>query len=97
MGFLKKLLTHNTKYDTINLRGERMAGIEKIIEKMKNQPNGIRVSEIDKVLAHFGYRLDRQRGSHRQYINETGNVITIKDENPLKAVYVKDVLNRINK
>ena len=74
-----------------------MASIEKIIEKMKNQPNGIRVAELDKVLTHFGYRLDRQRGSHRQYINEIGNVITIKDENPLKAVYVKDVLNRINK
>lgn len=74
-----------------------MAGIEKIIEKMKNQPNGIRVAELDKVLTHFGYRLDRQRGSHRQYINELGSVITIKDENPLKAVYVKDVLNRINK
>ena len=74
-----------------------MASIEKLIEKMKNQPNGIRVAELDKVLTHFGYRLDRQRGSHRQYINELGNVITIKDENPLKAVYVKDVLNRINK
>ena len=64
---------------------------------MKNQSRGIRVSELDKVLTHFGYRLDRQRGSHRQYINEIGNVIIIKDENPLKAVYVKDVLNRINK
>ncbi|MBQ7976623.1 MAG: type II toxin-antitoxin system HicA family toxin [Clostridia bacterium] len=74
-----------------------MAGIEKIIEKMKRQPNGIRVAEIDKVLVHFGYRLDRQRGSHRQYINTSGNVITVKEENPLKAVYVKDVLNRINK
>lgn len=74
-----------------------MAGIEKIIEKMKRQPNGIRVAELDKVLVHFGYRLDRQRGSHRQYINTSGNVITVKEENPLKAVYVKDVLNRINK
>lgn len=74
-----------------------MANIEKIIEKMKCQPNGIRVAELDKVLTHFGYRLDRQKGSHRQYINSVGNVITIKDENLLKAVYVKDVLNRINK
>lgn len=74
-----------------------MASIEKIIEKMKNQPNGIRMAELDKVLVHFGYRMDRQRGSHRQYINGIGNVITIKDESPLKAVYVKDVLNRINK
>lgn len=27
----------------------------------------------------------------------SGNVITIKEENPLKAVYVKDVLKRIEK
>jgi len=33
--------------------------------------------------------------SHRQFINEVGDVITIKQENPLKAVYVRDVLKRI--
>ena len=30
--------------------------------------------------------------SHRQFINILGDVITIKQENPLKAVYVKDDL-----
>ena len=72
-----------------------MAGVDKIIQKMKNQPNGIRMSEADKVLAANGYRLDRQNGSHRQYINAAGDVITVKDETPLKAVYVKDILSRI--
>jgi predicted RNA binding protein YcfA (HicA-like mRNA interferase family) len=72
-----------------------MAGVDKIIEKMKNQPNGIRMSEADKVLVLSGYRLDRQNGSHRQYINANGDVITVKDETPLKAVYVKDILSRI--
>ncbi len=72
-----------------------MAGVEKIIQKMKNQPHGIRMAEADKVLTSYGYRLDRQRGSHRQYINGSGDVITIKDENPLKAVYIKDILQRI--
>ena len=33
--------------------------------------------------------------SHRNFINKVGNVITIKEDNPLKAVYVKDVLKRI--
>lgn len=74
-----------------------MAGIEKIVQKMKNQPNGIRDSELQKVLEHYGYRLDRQKGSHKQYVNTNGDVITIKSENPLKAVYVKDVLTRIGK
>lgn len=73
-----------------------MAGVEKIIDKMKRQPNGIRMSEANKVLTAKGYRLDRQKGSHRQYINPSGNVITIKDESPLKAVYVKDILSRIS-
>lgn len=72
-----------------------LANVKKIIEKMKRQPNGIKITEIDKVLYYYGYTLDRQKGSHRQYINSKGDVITIKDENPVKAVYVKDVLNRI--
>ncbi|MDL2264581.1 type II toxin-antitoxin system HicA family toxin [Synergistaceae bacterium OttesenSCG-928-I11] len=62
---------------------------------MRQQPNGIRISEADKVLVAHGYRLDRQKGSHCQYINASGDVITIKSENPLKAVYVKDILSRI--
>lgn len=33
--------------------------------------------------------------SHRNFINEEGKVITIKEDTPLKAVYVKDVLKRI--
>ena len=36
-----------------------MASVEKIIEKMKNQPNGIRIQEADKVFEYIGYRFDR--------------------------------------
>ena len=73
-----------------------MSTTDKLIEKMLSQPNGIRMDEADKVLREHGYRLDRQKGSHRQYINKSGDVITIKDETPLKAVYVKDILRRIS-
>ena len=72
-----------------------MPNVEKIIEKMNRQPNGIRMAEADKVLTAHGYRLDRQKGSHCHYINKKGDVITIKEENPLKAAYVKDILRRI--
>jgi len=72
-----------------------MPGVEKIIEKMKRQPNGVRMVEADKVLTANGYRLDRKKGSHCQYINKRGDVITVKEETPLKAIYVKDILNRI--
>ena len=73
-----------------------MPNIEKLIQKMKRQPNGIRFIELQKVLEYNGYKMKSKKGtSHRQFINSDGNVITIKDENPLKAVYVKDVLKRI--
>ena len=74
-----------------------MAGVEKIIEKMIRQPNGIKPTEAEKVLEAFGYKADRQRGSHKHYINKSGDLITIKVENPLKAVYVKDILKRIGR
>ena len=51
-----------------------MPSVKKLIEKMRQQPNGIRPEEIDK---------------------ETGDLITIKQESPLKRAYVADVLNRI--
>ena len=72
-----------------------LPSVEKIIEKMKQQPNGINISEADKVLAAKGFTLLRQRGSHRSYRNKSGDVIVLVDTNPMKAVYVKDILSRI--
>jgi predicted RNA binding protein YcfA (HicA-like mRNA interferase family) len=72
-----------------------MASVEKIVEKMKNQPNGITPHEADRVLTAHGYRLDRQRSSHCQYINQSGDVLTIVNKNPLKKVYVTAILERI--
>lgn len=70
--------------------------VEKLVEKMKRQPNGIRPEEAEKVLKAYGYEPVRQKGSHKQYLNkETGDLTTIKQENPIKKVYVVDILNRI--
>ena len=75
-----------------------VASVEKLIEKMKRQPNGIRPDEAEKVLAAFGYLPVRQKGSHVHYLNrQTGDLTTIKQENPLKKAYVVDVLSRIGK
>lgn len=75
-----------------------MPSTEKIIDKMKRQPNGIRLEESEKVLKEYGYELVRQKGSHRHYLNKnTGDLITIKQENPLKKAYIVDILDRIGK
>ena len=70
-----------------------MPPVKKIIEKMKSQPRGIRLEEAEKVLSAYGYEFKRQRGSHRHYINDKGDVITLKE--PLKISYVNEILERI--
>ena len=70
--------------------------IDKLIQKMKRQPNGIRPEEAEKVLKAFGYEPVRQKGSHKHYLNKsTGDLTTIKQENPLKKAYVVDLINRL--
>ncbi|MDR1956423.1 MAG: type II toxin-antitoxin system HicA family toxin [Treponema sp.] len=49
---------------------------------MRNQPHGIRIAEAHKVLIAYGYRFDRQKGSHRHYIRADGAVLTIPEKNP---------------
>ena len=72
-----------------------MPTVDKIIEKMKQQPNGIRAVDTEKVLNAFGYEAIRQKGSHKHYLNKkSGELITIKQENPLKKVYIADILRR---
>jgi len=72
-----------------------MANVEKLIRKMINQPNGISPQEAGKVLNAKGYRFARQNGSHCHYVNESGDVITILDKNPLKKAYIVEILERI--
>ena len=93
-----EVLTNSIIYSTITKREDMRAlpNVDKIIEKMKRQPNGIRPEDADKVLNAFGYETVRQKGSHKHYLNkETGDLITIKQENPLKKAYIVDILNRI--
>jgi predicted RNA binding protein YcfA (HicA-like mRNA interferase family) len=72
-----------------------MASIGKIIQKMKNQPNGISPHEAACVLESRGFHFCRQNGSHCHYCNESGDVITIANKNPLKKAYIVSILERI--
>lgn len=92
-------MTNNTICDTIRQspfeRGTCL-NPRKIIEKMKRQPNGIRYDEAKKVLEYYGFSFIRQKSSHAHFLSsETGELITIKVDNPLKKVYIVDILQRI--
>ena len=53
------------------------------------------MEEADKVLRHFGYQCKRMEGSHRQYINSSGDVITIVVKSQIKKAYITAILERI--
>jgi predicted RNA binding protein YcfA (HicA-like mRNA interferase family) len=72
-----------------------MAGIKKLVQKMKDQPHGIILEEADRVLRHYGYQCKRTEGSHRQYINLNGDVITIVAKGQIKKAYITAILERI--
>ena len=73
-----------------------MASADKIISKMRRQPNGITPDEAGTVLDHIGYKFDRQNGSHKTYVNANGDIQTIPRRKPtIKPVYVKQILSKI--
>ena len=74
-----------------------MASISKLIEKMERQPHGVRYEEAKKVLESQGYNLTTKNGSHRNFRNANGDLLTIKEETPtIKKHYVDKILSRIN-
>ena len=73
-----------------------MASVSKLIEKMEQQPHGIRYDEAKKVLESQGYEVTTKNGSHRNFRNASGDLLTIKEETPtIKKHYVDKILNRI--
>jgi len=74
-----------------------MASVKKLVEKMHNQPNGVRFDEAAKVLSHYGYKHVRTKGSHHQFRSDNGDLTTVQYGNPIDKSYVKDILERIQK
>ena len=73
-----------------------MASVKKIVDKMKQQPNGISMNEADRVLNHHGYLFIMQRGSHRLYRNSSGDKISIPRRTPtILSCYVNEIINRL--
>ncbi|MDR1588939.1 MAG: type II toxin-antitoxin system HicA family toxin [Oscillospiraceae bacterium] len=71
-----------------------MPSVEKIIEKMKRQPHSVQFSDVERVLAAYGYAFERLKGSHRRYGNGKTH-ITLPKQNPLKAACISAILDII--
>ena len=47
------ILIYSIKYDTMQREEYTLSNVEKLIEKMKRQPNGIRPEEAEKILKAY--------------------------------------------
>lgn len=77
-----------------------MSQIEKLIKKMQAKPTPKRVDfdEFKKYLEHFGFFLDRTKGSHNMFVHKKKNIhmppIPTISGKEVKAAYV-DQANEI--
>ena len=75
-----------------------MPNIERIIQKMKRQPNGIRFQELQKVLEYNGYNMKSNKGtSHRQFINSKRRYNYNKRRKSIKSCICKRCVKKNRK
>ncbi|MBC7870732.1 MAG: type II toxin-antitoxin system HicA family toxin [Chitinophagaceae bacterium] len=73
---------------------------DKLRRKLRNNLKGRTKQEIETLLSHFGFRLDRISGSHHIFIFRDGEIIQrivvpIHGQK-IKPIYVKQVIEKID-
>ena len=70
---------------------------EKRLQKLRQNPRGVRFDELRQVLEDHGFQLEHVSGSHHTFRAEIrGRVWTQILPRKILAVYVKQVLSRID-
>lgn len=74
-----------------------MSKYDKLLEKMKNNPTNISFEDLKKILEKEGYQGINSGGSHWVFRKEGEESITIPYKRPVKIIYVKKVLEILEK
>lgn len=74
-----------------------MSKFEKLLQRIKKLDNGLRFSELKKILESFCYTMNAPRnGSSHFTFRKPGHIpITIPKHEPIKAVYVRMVKDAV--
>ncbi len=75
-----------------------MSKLEKLLQRIKNNPRTVRFEELDKILLRADYEKTQPRGgsSHYTYRKTGSRMITIPRQIPyVNECYVRDVLEEI--
>jgi predicted RNA binding protein YcfA (HicA-like mRNA interferase family) len=74
-----------------------MGQLQKLYEKIKNNPKAVRFEELDKILIRAGFEKRQPKGgsSHYTYIKNE-NIVTVPFKQPqIKRIYVEKVLEAL--
>lgn len=73
---------------------------DKLRQKLRNNPKGVRFSDIETLLMRFGFVLVRVKGSHHffEYRQDDVNAIMVVPvhANQVKSQYVKDTIELLD-
>jgi predicted RNA binding protein YcfA (HicA-like mRNA interferase family) len=77
-----------------------MSKRDKLRRKLRQNPKGRTKQEIETLLGHFGFTLDRVSGSHHNFvvrIGDTTHRLTVPIHGQtVKTTYVKQVIEKID-
>lgn len=71
-----------------------MSNLEKLLERVRNNPKTVRFEEVDKILRRAGFDRRQPAGGSSDYVYTKGaSMLTVPKENPYaKEVYVRRAL-----
>lgn len=71
-----------------------MASIEKLINKLENNPKNASFDDVKRILLSYGYKLDHVKGSHHKFKKDSDSVV-VPYHKPIKEIYVLQILEKI--
>ncbi len=74
-----------------------MSRIEKLLERIKNNPKTVRFNELSRLLKNRGYEVVNVTGSHYSFSNSEKTITVVKPHGSNKYCYVLDVKEVIKK
>ncbi len=78
---------------------EEPANKRKLLAKAKRSPHNLHFTEFEALIEAFGFRFDRQSGSHRIYSQDgVAEMVNIQDfDGKAKPVQVRDFLDLVER
>jgi predicted RNA binding protein YcfA (HicA-like mRNA interferase family) len=74
-----------------------MSKLDKLLLKMRNNPIGWSIEDIERVANNFGFVKRTTSGSHITFYHQKlSNIITIPYKRPIKPIYIKHFLKLLD-